>query len=85
MEFLRDFLPLIDKYVAAYGVIVIFVVIYLESDTPETVYVEDFAGGRFERAGSIRPYQETFERFNRLALDPGESITKIELAMQEAP
>jgi membrane protein DedA with SNARE-associated domain len=31
MEFLQDLLPLIDKYVAAYGAIVIFVVVYLES------------------------------------------------------
>jgi membrane protein DedA with SNARE-associated domain len=31
MEFLQEFLPLIDKYVAAYGAIAIFVVVYLES------------------------------------------------------
>jgi membrane protein DedA with SNARE-associated domain len=31
MEFLQDLLPLIDKYVAAYGAIVIFVVVYFES------------------------------------------------------
>ncbi|GAA4435449.1 helix-turn-helix transcriptional regulator [Phytohabitans houttuyneae] len=80
-----DLRILLDEDTQPLGSFHHFVVIYLESDTPETVYVEDFAGGRFERAGSIRPYQETFARFNRLALDPGESITKIELAMQEAP
>lgn len=31
MEYLQDLLPLIDKYVTAYGVIVIFVVVYFES------------------------------------------------------
>src|SRR4051812_22721906 len=31
MEILQDLLPLIDKYVTAYGAIVIFVVVYLES------------------------------------------------------
>jgi transcriptional regulator with XRE-family HTH domain len=60
-----------------------FVVIYLESDIPDTVYVEDFAGGRFERAASIRPYQETFGRLRQLALEPGDSIIKIDRAMQE--
>lgn len=80
-----DLRVLLDEDTQPLGSFHHFVLIYLESDTPDTVYVEDFAGGRFERAGSIRPYQETFERFNRLALDPGESITKIELAMQEAP
>jgi len=80
-----DLRILLDEHTSPIGSFHHFVVVYLESDVPDTVYVEDFAGGRFERAGSIRPYQETFERFNRLALDPGESITKIESAMQEAP
>ena len=31
MEILQDLLPLIDKYVTAYGAIAIFVVVYLES------------------------------------------------------
>jgi membrane protein DedA with SNARE-associated domain len=31
MQFLEDLLPLIDKYVAAYGALAIFAVIYLES------------------------------------------------------
>jgi hypothetical protein len=76
-----DLRILTDEHTSPIGSFHHFVLIYLESDVPDTVYVEDFAGGRFERAGSIRPYQETFERFNRLALDPGESITKIESAM----
>lgn len=80
-----DLRILLDEDTQPLGSFHHFVVIYLESDTPETVYVEDFAGGRFERAGSIRPYQETFERFNRLALDPGESIAKIKLAIRNAP
>jgi transcriptional regulator with XRE-family HTH domain len=62
-----------------------FVLIYLESDSPDLVYVEDFGGGRFERAASIRPYQETFERFRHLALDPDGSIAKIEVAVRNAP
>jgi membrane protein DedA with SNARE-associated domain len=31
MEYLQNFLPMIDKYVAAYGVVVIFLVVYFES------------------------------------------------------
>jgi membrane protein DedA with SNARE-associated domain len=31
MQFLQDLLPLIDKYVATYGALAIFVVVYLES------------------------------------------------------
>ena len=31
MQFFKDLLPLIDKYVAAYGAVAIFVVVYLES------------------------------------------------------
>lgn len=80
-----DLRILLDEDTQPLGSFHHFVVIYLESDTPETVYVEDFAGGRFERAASIRPYRETFERFNRLALDPAESITKIEQAIRNAP
>jgi hypothetical protein len=49
------------------------VVIYLESHETDSVYAEDFAGGRFERAGSIRPNQEKFERLHHLALGPDES------------
>ncbi|BCB87174.1 helix-turn-helix domain-containing protein [Phytohabitans suffuscus] len=79
-----DLRILLDEHTSPIGSFHHFVLIYLESDAPDSVYVEDFAGGRFERAASIRPYQETFERFNRLALDPGESITKIELAMRQA-
>jgi hypothetical protein len=77
-----DLRILTDEHTSPIGSFHHFVLIYLESDVPDTVYLEDFAGGRFERASSMRPYQETFERFNRLALDPGESITKIESAMQ---
>ena len=31
MQFIQDMLPIIDKYVAAYGALAIFVVVYLES------------------------------------------------------
>ncbi len=31
MQFFQDLLPLIEKYVAAYGVLVIFIVVYFES------------------------------------------------------
>jgi transcriptional regulator with XRE-family HTH domain len=80
-----DLRILLDEHTSPIGSFHHFVVIYLESDVPDTVYVEDFGGGRFERAGSIRPYQDTFDRFHDLALDPDESITRIELAMQDAP
>jgi transcriptional regulator with XRE-family HTH domain len=80
-----DLRILLDEHTSPIGSFHHFVVIYLESDVPDTVYVEDFGGGRFERASSIRPYQDTFDRFHDLALDPAESITRIELAMQDAP
>lgn len=76
---------LLDEHTSPIGSFHHFVVIYLESDVPDTVYVEDFAGGRFERAGSIRPYLEAFNTLRHLALDPDESITKIELAIHNAP
>ncbi|MFD0748205.1 DUF5753 domain-containing protein [Phytohabitans flavus] len=80
-----DLRILLDEHTRPIGSFQHFVLIYLESDEPDSVYIEDFAGGRFERASSIQPYRDAFHKLRQLALDPDESITKIELTVRHSP
>ncbi|MFC0532483.1 helix-turn-helix domain-containing protein [Phytohabitans kaempferiae] len=80
-----DLRILLDEQTRPIGSVHHFVLIYLEPEAPDSVYVEDFAGGRFERASNMRPYRDAFVRFRDLALDPDESITKIEVAIRQTP
>lgn len=59
-----------------------FVLIYLSSAEPDSVYVEDVTGGKVEEGTAMSSYQKIFERFRARALPTTESLDRIRQAAE---